>query len=432
MAVQNRSTKFAGGTNFETGKGTILSSEVDADFNTLYTLQDGNIDSANLAANSVTSSELASGAVSTNAKVASGADIAASKIDDISGDAAAHRDSSDPGTFSSQTLAATLTEEIKQQRYAIQRSAVGTSADTGAAAGTVGWYDPPARGRNLIRNGTFATDDDTAAANAAPPGWALVGTPTVALSTDAASGDGNVIQITGAGAANEGISQTLSGLKASTRYLVGCLAEVDSGDTFSLKTSGADTTEVDLDVTATSMTMVSGVFIQLVAAADTDVARVRDVFCFECSDDPVVPSASYVFRLSDSGVDTNRIAGTTWTTIRDDVGGTPVDMSISVNPVQGCQIRASAKVVLNPDDLNTHGLRLLEDGSAVDVSYLFAAQFSDAITLYCQYTNTAPAPGTALTYTIEAAADAGTPDVGFAGIGAEAAVSWLEVEVIFP
>jgi hypothetical protein len=164
------------------------------------------------------------------------------------------------------------------------------------------------------------------------------------------------------------------------------------------------------------------------------VARVRDVFCFECSEDPVVPSASYVFRLEDSGVDTTTFAGTnTFLTLQDDVAGTPKDMSITVNPVQGCQIRASAKFVFSaPTTVDIKGMRLQEDGTTVDASYIDLAVGLNVWTLYCQYTNMAPAPGTALTYTVDGITQTGNMSVGHAGLDTTPAVSWLEVEVIFP
>lgn len=48
MGTIARGAKAAGGTNFSTGKGTILSGEVDNDFNTIYSDYNGNITNFNI------------------------------------------------------------------------------------------------------------------------------------------------------------------------------------------------------------------------------------------------------------------------------------------------------------------------------------------------------------------------------------------------
>jgi dUTPase len=145
-----------------------------------------------------------------------------------------------------------------------------------------------------------------------------------------------------------------------------------------------------------------------------------------------MPSAHYVFRISDNGIDETHV-GTSWTSILDAPGGSA--MSISVNPIAGCQIRAQAKVQFG--DTSTSpvqcGLRLQEDATTVDASYMSATSGQDQFVLTVGYTNVAPTPGTALTYTIDAVTSSGTLDVGYEGLdGPDPAVSWLEVEVLFP
>ena len=72
-----RSTKSAGGTNFTSGT-TILSAEINTDFNTIYTDYNGNIDENNLATDAVTSDKIAASAVIA-AKIATDA-VTADKI----------------------------------------------------------------------------------------------------------------------------------------------------------------------------------------------------------------------------------------------------------------------------------------------------------------------------------------------------------------
>ena len=445
MGTVSRGVKTAGGgsTNFSTGKGTILSAEVDNDFNTLYTLVNGNLDTANLAADSVGNSELAPSAVTdTEVSGAAAARIAPTKINDTSSDDAAQRVTQDPGTFTTQINAEDLEDEIQQLRYAVQRLAVGLAADTGADAGTVGWYDPPGRGRNLIYNGGFSITDDRASGDAAlPVGWTAIGNETLALTTDADTGDGNVLQITDDGSTGGGVQQTIDGLKKGTAYIIGCLAECTSG-TFTLATTGAATTQLAVTTTSTTMAAVAGVFltdstptnivVKLTATAASDIVRVRDVYCFECVDDLATPPSRHTYRIDVTGDSGPQTLGATWANIDD---GTD-DLSITVMPIPGMQINVKAKVVLQCTATSgIAGIRILEDGTAKDASitHLSSAGPSSFDTLFCEWTNVAPTPGTALTYTLQGAAAAGTTKVGdSAALDSQDTVCWLQVETLFP
>jgi hypothetical protein len=444
MAKITRNTKASGGRQFQIGKGLIRSTEVDDDLDQIYSELDAGLDDAN---------------------VRTAANIASSKIGDYSASTAEQGTRVDPGNAGNLSAATTLNGEIERLRYSLERGMIGLAAvrQGAASVGTddVSWYDVPARAQNLIQNGSFAIDDDTAAANAAPPGWDLIGTPTLALGTETEAGDGNTLVVTGAGAADSGIAQSLLGLKPSTRYLVYAMVKVTGGgDTLTIETDdtlggvGADATSdfIDLDYDLTSathgtMAPVAAIFqtdstptdirLSFLAVTVGDIFEIAHVGVYECNANPYHGPGRYVFRLSDDGTDTNRIStGGGWTTIRDDVAGAPVEMSISVNPVQGSQIRASAQVTYSAADVaSVKGLRLLEDGTAVDVSYMETHVAADVITLFVSYTNMAPAPGTALTYTIEGASVSGAMDTGFAGTGftgTPPAVNWLEVEVIVP
>ena len=115
-----------------------------------------------------------------------------------------------------------------------------------------------------------------------PFGTALVLTPTIVRDTGKAGlGAGPyAVKITGAGAANEGISYTLSTLEASTTYAVSGWAKATAGDTASITTTGGST-NISTTVTATSWTLFTGTFttdatptnivLNLLAAADTDI-----------------------------------------------------------------------------------------------------------------------------------------------------------------
>ena len=126
--VVARAAKAGGGTDYNTGE-TITAAEVNTDFNTLYTLQDGNIDTNNLdAAAGLVSGQIANDTL-VNADVNSAADIAVSKLSqteglldaDIVGDYSTNADEQDntssPGTADAPTLALHLETEIEQLRY---------------------------------------------------------------------------------------------------------------------------------------------------------------------------------------------------------------------------------------------------------------------------------------------------------------------------
>jgi hypothetical protein len=145
--------------------------------------------------------------------------------------------------------------------------------------------------RNLLRNGGF--DNVSLVATNQPHRWEKELTPTVVSDTDVATGAGayndetpRSIKITAAGAANEGIKQTLSNLKASTIYTVKWRAKATAGDTWSVVTTGAST---NISETGTSSTWETGeaqfttdgsatdVVLKLLAAADTDIVWFDDV-----------------------------------------------------------------------------------------------------------------------------------------------------------
>ncbi len=143
---------------------------------------------------------------------------------------------------------------------------------------------------NLLKNGSF--EDSALPVANTPSGWTLEGTPTVAVETsNIAVGYGTrSAKITGTGAANEGLNQTITGLKASTKYSIRWYSMVTAGDTARLLTTGA-TTNADTDVTATSMTQSVATFVtdasgtdvvlKVVAKVATDIAYFDNIIVAE-------------------------------------------------------------------------------------------------------------------------------------------------------
>lgn len=114
-------------------------------------------------------------------------------------------------------------------------------------------------GTNIITNGSFERWF-TGISNQAPDGFSLKGTPTdVSRDTGERDGFGGTFaaKITSNGAGNEGLTITLSDLKASTPYFVSVRAKVTAGDTARIWSTGGGT-NIDEDTTSTSFVTLSG------------------------------------------------------------------------------------------------------------------------------------------------------------------------------
>jgi hypothetical protein len=114
---------------------------------------------------------------------------------------------------------------------------------------------------NIINNGSFESFS-LGTSNQAPDGFAKIGTPTD-VSQDTGErdgfGGGNAVKITSNGAGNEGITVTLSNLKASTEYALTIKAKATAGDTARIWTTGASS-NLDQNTTSTAFVDVEGTF----------------------------------------------------------------------------------------------------------------------------------------------------------------------------
>lgn len=158
---------------------------------------------------------------------------------------------------------------------------------------------------NLGRNTAFASRSQGTAAE--PDEWVLEGTPTVAYDTvDVGYGD-FAVKLTATGAANEGIKQTWTHLKPSTKYQIFSRAKATGGnsDTARLLTTGA-TTNIDTETTSTSWTSLIGEFItdgsgtdvvtKLLAKADGDIIWFCGITCVEGD----IPPGNFIRRVNET------------------------------------------------------------------------------------------------------------------------------------
>jgi hypothetical protein len=305
-ALSLRPNKPNGTTAWQDGD-TITAAGLNGDVDNLVTAVNGQLENDNIkAAASIHGSKLDQTAADGTDAVTSGID--ADIIDDYSATTTEQATTADVGTSdNSPTLATNLQEEIAQLRREVKALATGTSASAIASgdgtAAYVGWFDGPIRPGNHIYNGGFDAwqQADCSPCAASEGGWDLVLSPDLAdtaLTEADGAGDGMGMLITANGAALEGISQTIDGLKADTRYLAIAHVKPTTGDSCRLFVEDADTNDLTVDSASdNAFEIISGIFetdsiqtdvvFQLLAVADGDICLFDDVGVFEINTDPV-------------------------------------------------------------------------------------------------------------------------------------------------
>lgn len=158
------------------------------------------------------------------------------KVDDHADTAENYALTATPGDSGTPSLPGTFLLENRRLRYRIGANRGYLTnvkyMDASAVAQDATWYEPKIVGRNLLPNPGFELH--SAGTPNAPDGWALVSTPaTVAIENPAHTSTGlekrslNIVT----NGANEGISCTVGGLKASTKYLVGVAFSITDNGT---------------------------------------------------------------------------------------------------------------------------------------------------------------------------------------------------------
>jgi hypothetical protein len=427
VGTVSKSTKSNGTTDLVDGD-TIYADDLNDDFNTLFTLVNGDIDGNNIADSGIG-----------NAKLASGIDAA--KIDDHSDSTATSRLETDPGATGSQSLATTLEQELLRIRFMLNSIGHGQSAQYTDGSGTAAayWGDRTARGPNLVRNAGFEVK--TTGSTAAPDGWSLVGTPSsvTQVTTDVSNGTGKALRVV-ADAADEGISQTLAGLRASTNYLVVWRYKVTSGSV-KLITTGADAATSFRNVSVTKTDTSWSVYSQIIAtdSTPTDIVvkaqSAANADDFQLDDILVIEMSRYVrWRQGPITVrDSSTTAGALAATEGVFPAGDQLSAAVTVpGPGYTIKVRSLCRVKAG-GAANNVCLKLYEDASAVDIAeiVLAGANYTGAVPL--GYTNNNPTPGTTYTYTTQAIASSasGTAN-GTTNAGTETSLSWIEVDLVPP
>jgi hypothetical protein len=408
-----RGNKSSGGTAFQSGE-IIKASEVNTDFDTVYTKINGNIDTGNLADGAVTSAKLASGALDL-ANVADEQNTTAELFEHADGVADAGLSKyPDRNAGTPNGLATTAAQEIYQIRKTLRRIALGDSVVTGdgdaGASGTQAkagaWFDPPFRGPNLLFNGDFELKET--AATACPDGWTDIlggGAPTYSQQNQAvADGDGKYLRIAADTAAEQGCSQTLTSLKASRNYLV--VARVkDFAGTCKIETTGDDDTT---DFPAIDRSVV----LKLVTNdGATDSCEYDHVGVYELNADPI-PAARRVVAYESSTEAACDVSSAAYTIVSADNGDAcDTELSVSVTiPSPGCVVEVDGMF----SGLKSSGsglceaiLQIHEDAGAVGVAHAISTM-DEAGGGTVSWVNTAPTVGATHAYTIGVRSDCAT------------------------
>ena len=244
----------------------MTATKLNADVNPIYNEFNGNIDNANISASAAIVGTKLAAATLTDTQVSATADIQPTKVGDASAADSDHNTTADPGDSSSNNLPTTLEGEIQQLRYAMLQSTLGVSAkitdgsSSGLAAdGVAAWFDGNVVGPSVMPNGSFL-DDVSVKTATNPEKWTVIdggsGGPSTltTVSLDRSEGIGLAIHMVDSGAAGrDGIRNTLTGLKASSKYMV--VARIKPiTTTWKLTTTGATGTFGNLDIESSSGT----------------------------------------------------------------------------------------------------------------------------------------------------------------------------------
>lgn len=204
--------------------------EVNANFDALYTLVTGNIENVNIGGSAaIDSSKLA--------------EIPLTKLGDYAANITEFGTVLSAGdTVAPASVTSGLHEvEVLRDRVAALRGYQTVKyMNTSPAATPAIWTEPRIAGPNLLPNPGFDLHSSVTVTDA-PDGWTLNGTPTNCFPAGpsyVASGKVKKHLNVVADAPLEGVKVTVGGLKASTKYLVGALYAVVSGE-LNIITSGA-------------------------------------------------------------------------------------------------------------------------------------------------------------------------------------------------
>ena len=243
MGIVTRTTKPISGTTDYATNDSVTAANLNGDLNAIVNQFNGNVENVNIAAAAAIAwTKLDTAGQVVNASVSAIALIDPEKIDDQADNEFIFQGIDDPGETGASVLPVSLQDEIQILRFVARAGLLGKTAMR-TSGFNAAWYDGAARGGNLLFNGSFLVWNSSTPT--VGDGWVASGgaATTVALTAlgagDETEGAGSCLRIVD-GTGGRGIEQSLSGLKASTKYLVSCRVRPAPGlDRCQLSTTGA-------------------------------------------------------------------------------------------------------------------------------------------------------------------------------------------------
>lgn len=397
-----------------------------------------------------------------NVNVAALANIALTKLADISANVAAYQATVDPGDVGTESLPTDLKGELERLRFVLD-----------AIIGGAEWYTDPAStlaalntltvahtaslldltgGRNILGNAGF--DYGTLSDTVVPTLWTALGAATFSLDVaEVGEGDGFEITLTAVAGANaDGLTQTLQGLKALTTYVVTCrvrstlattsgriITTGGSGTQLALTFDGAGGADGTGYVTKTGIFITDSTPAAVTLRVDldqaTDVVSLDNFSVVELQADRKLPGGSIVDRVSGNTLVAVQFVTGSWTTW-DVGGGTNARVDVKV-PGPGYRLKVRAEMRGEANAVQNLGVRLRMsiDGAAATTED-FVHQHLDAaavgIHLALGFDLDNPVPGSKYEFTVEGRVSASTVDLQENTIigGGENSRSWIIVELI--
>ncbi|MGH9427391.1 MAG: hypothetical protein ACRD2L_13950, partial [Terriglobia bacterium] len=398
------------GVDWATGN-SVVAADLNADFNTIYNEFDGLISNANIspAAAIVWSKLLTAGQIA-NVDVAATALIDPEKIDDQANVEFEFQGATDPGETGASILPTSLQGELRALRFVLRAGLLGANTKRISEGTAVGWYDAYVRGGNLIFNGSFGVWNSSTPT--VGDGWVASGgaSTTVSLTAlgagDETEGLGSCLRIVD-GTGGRGIEQSLSGLKASTKYLISVRVRPSVNQVRLTTTGAAAGSFTNLAVNSASGSgtweTLSGL-IQTDATGSAIVVRLRGVAAasdWKCTHFRVQPAEDDPIGTPTSVID--------YDTSADNGNAGPLTVSsldaIVKVPSSGYIIIVLSRVTgRQPGGAGSDGsatVILRENGATVATSINGISQggaTSNAQEYVCFHVNLNPTPGTTFTY----------------------------------
>jgi hypothetical protein len=406
----SRSTKLYGGTAYRNGEVLDAPNELEPDIAALAAKFDANI---------------------VDADVSAGAGIEPTKVSDFSSSTEYLQTGFPPDSYNQPPVSAPdLTAELKFLRYCVKRLTVGQGGyfNEGAANDPLNWGEPAPVSSNLLRNSSFELLDGSSV----PISWSTVGTATFAsVATAATMGAGNALEITPA-ANDDGITQTVKGIKANVKYLIGISARDSAAtETITIQTTGAKATLGYRDISYDEAIGASFQTIPVIVQADnlgTDI-QIEFLSATGVSGNPIEIDHAFMYELSEhqttqSTLTAKTVTLSTETAILDDAAQALVPvaaLSISVTPpAHNYMVRIHAHLPWAPaaGKLIMGAAVLLRDGSKIAQAPMSTndtgfGEWGKVATI--DYVDTEIDAGTAYTYSISIIPDSGAAnDIRFA------------------